>query len=148
MRQLTRRTEIEAPPESVWAVLADFGDLCWAPDARDTRLTSTSPSGVGCSRSVTGPTGIAVEEIVTQWDEGQSLAFEIPGGVTRVVGFLQETWSVTPAGSGTVVAVVMEYRPQLGPFGAALARMAVIPVLDKTLRNNLAGLKRHLETTQ
>ncbi len=94
---------------------------------------------------MTGPGGITVEEVVTGWVDGRSLTFEIPRGMVWVVRTMRETWSVEAVADGAAVTVVMHYRTRLGPLGAALARLLVVPVLTRALEDNLAGLKRHVE---
>jgi hypothetical protein len=84
--------------------------------------------------------------VITQWDQGRSLTFDIPGGLAKVVGFLQETWSVEATPNGSRAVVVMEYQSKFGFIGTVVTRLIVQPILAKMLAENLAGLKYHLET--
>ena len=147
MPQITKRVEINTSPEATWRIIADFGAVAtWAPAVREAHCTSGSTSGLGCIRSLTSSTGHVIEEIITQWDEGRSLTFQVPGGLAKVVAFLQETWSVEATSNGSRAVVAMEYRSKFGFVGAAVTRLIVRPVLAKMLTDNLAGLKYHLET--
>jgi hypothetical protein len=146
---MVKRVEVAAPPEATWRVIADFGAVAsWAPAVVDAHCTTELSSGVGCGRSLTSSTGEVVEEVVTEWDEGHSLTFQVPGGVAQIVAFLQETWSVEAVPGGSAVVVLMEYRSRFGPAGAAATRLIVRPALAKMLAENLAGLKHRVETGQ
>jgi carbon monoxide dehydrogenase subunit G len=147
MPQITKSVEIKAAPEATWRIIADFGAVAnWAPAVREAHCTSDSTSGLGCKRSLTSSTGHIIEEVIIRWDQGRSLTFEIPGGLAKVLGSLQETWSVEATPNGSQAFVVMEYQSKFGFVGAAMARLIVQPVLAKMLTENLAGLKYHLET--
>ncbi len=149
MVRILRHTDIQAPPEAVWRVIADFGGVAsWAPAVREAHCTTTLHSGVGCARSVTASSGHTIEEVITGWDEGRSLTFQVPGGLARVITFLEETWSVEETPTGSSAVVLMEYRSKLGPFGAAVTRILIRPVLDRMLTENLAGLKKHVEASR
>ncbi len=147
MPEIVKQIEIAAPPEAVWRAIADFGAVAaWAPAVKEAHWISDARSGVGCGRYVTASTGHTVRQVVTEWEDGRSLAFQIPDGMASVIAFLQERWSVRPAPGGAQVVVEMAYRSKFGPFGAAVARLMVLPVLAKMLAENLAGLKGYVES--
>jgi hypothetical protein len=147
LAQLIRTLGIEAPTQAVWSVLADFGGVArWALAVRKAGWSGELRSGVGCGRTLVGPDGVAVEEVVTRWEEGRSLTFEIPGGLARFIAFLEETWTVEAGGGGSIVTVDLRYRTRLSLIGAVLASLIVRPVLASSVRDNLAGLKRYVET--
>ncbi len=149
MPKIIRRVEISALPADVWRTIADFGAVGnWAPHVTEAHCTTENGSGVGCSRSLTSSTGEVIEEVVTEWDEGRSLTFQVPGGLARVVAFFQENWFVEAAPGGSAVVVQMEYRSRFGPVGAGVTRLVVRPVLAKMLTENLAGLKHYVESGQ
>lgn len=147
MPQITKRVDINASPEATWRIIANFGTVAnWAPAVQEAHCPSDSTPGLGCKRSLTSSTGHVIEEVITQWDQGRSLTFEVPGGLAKIVGFLQETWSVEATPNGSRAVVVMEYRSKFGFAGMAVTRLIMQPVLAKMLAENLAGLKYHLET--
>jgi carbon monoxide dehydrogenase subunit G len=146
MTQITKQIEVAALPQAVWAVLADFGGVAnWAPLVRESHYTTRAHTGVGCRRSVTDFNGRTVEDVVSAWDEGHSMAFRVRGQLAGVVTFLEETWTVEPASRGAQVVAALEYRTKLGLGGAILTRLLVYPGLAKMLARNLAALKRYVE---
>jgi hypothetical protein len=146
-RRIVRSIRIHAPAEVVWREIADFGSVAaWAPAVEEAHCTSEVESGVGARRQLVTSTGDVVEEVITEWADGQSFTFVTPGGMARVVASLQETWSVAPDSVGSVVRVLIEYDTRSGPVGAAVDRLLIRRTLEKMLTQNLAGLKHRVET--
>ena len=78
MRILTDSVVIQAPIENVWAALADFGDVAaWAPYMRVSHLLGDQATGVGTRRAMQHELGFRFEERVTEWTEGEGIAFDV-----------------------------------------------------------------------
>ncbi len=147
MPRITKQIPIDAPADTVWQALADFGAAeKWAPTVTRSRASSEGKRGVGARRVLTTTSGEITEEIVVEWNEGHDFTFEIPNGVASIVKILRETWSVEQASKGAMVAVIMSYQLKDGILNSTLDRLVVRRVLQKMLVANLAGLKYHIET--
>ncbi len=146
MARITKRIPIDAPPEQVWQVLADFGAVeKWAPTVVRSRASSEIQRGVGAKRVLKTTSGEETEEEVIEWNEGHDFTFEIPNGLASIITILREKWSVEQASTRTVVAVIMDYQTKGGFFNSIVERLFVRRVLLKMLVLNLAGLKYHIE---
>ncbi len=147
MSSIIQRVAIGAAVDQVWEVLADFGRVDqWAPTVRESHCPTEAQRGRGAKRILTTSTGEVTEEVVTDWNEGQSFTFEIPKGLASIITVLRETWSVRQLPQGTEVSVSMEYQLKGGVIPSLLNTLAVRRVLKKMLVHNLAGLKYHVET--
>jgi hypothetical protein len=110
MPALTVNAQIDAPPDVVWSMLADFGDVGWIPMA--TRV-DVRGQGVGMSRSIYGGGETPVVETLTSIEpEQMKLGYEITDNPLPVSRF-EALVSVTPAqspGSSTLTWEV-DYDP-------------------------------------
>lgn len=147
MSRIMKRVEISAPVDQVWQVLADFGSAeKWAPTVVQSHCSTEIKRGIGAKRILTTTKGEVTEELVTEWNEGQSFTFEIPNGLASVIRILRETWGVEHSPKGTGVVVIMNCQMKDGIINSLLGSLVVERVLKKMLVQNLAGLKHHIET--
>ncbi len=148
MPHALERIHIAAPAPTVWETLADFGGVAeWAPTVRESHCATEASGGIGAMRILTTSTGDVVEEVIVEWDEGRSFAFEIPDGLRSVTGPIQETWSVEPTDGGCIVAASQDFRMKPPILGLVLGPI-LGGVLRKMLAQNLAGLKHHIEAAK
>jgi hypothetical protein len=144
--ELTKRIAIGAPTDKVWEVLADFGNVAsWAPTIVDSRSTTEVNRGVGARRMLDHKSGMVLEEVIVEWNEGHSFIFEIPNGLGPIKN-LRESWSVEPAPEGSVVVVIMNFEMKLGPLGEIMDLLILRLLTSRELALGLAGLKHHIET--
>lgn len=147
MPRIAKQIPIDAPADTVWQVLADFGAAeKWAPTVTSSRASSEGKRGVGAKRVLTTTSGEITEEVVVEWNEGHDFTFEIPNGLASIISVLRETWSVEQSFKGAIVAVIMDYELKDGLLNSILDRLVVRRVLQRMLVLNLAGLKYHVET--
>lgn len=148
IEQLERSVSIEAPVATVWAAVADAGNVdAWTPTIRSARVTSASDRGVGTTRQcVLVPVGI-VQERVTAWVEERLLTVEIyehrglpamRNGAAMI--------ELEPDGAHTTVRCQMAYEVGLGPLGAVLNRVGFRRMFTRSVVGVLAGLKHNIET--
>ena len=145
MRTLIQSTKIIARPETVWAALADFGDVAaWAPYMRVSHLLGTQASGVGTRRAMQHELGFRFEEEVTAWREGEGYDFDVhraPWPMKNV----KETWNMAVEGNGVRVTARVDYEMELGPMGTLLDALLVRFVVMREMRSGVRGLKAYVE---
>ena len=129
MSKLVRETVVPAPVESVWRVLADFGNIsAWVPLVGHSCLLSEQTSGPGTVRRVQIARQALVER-VTEWDEPRTLTYSIEG-LPPMVGTATNRWRLDPAGAVTEVNLTTEIVTGPNPAkrivaAKALERMAI-----------------------
>ena len=134
---------IDAPPEAVWASIADIAThVRWMEDAVAIRFTSDARSGVGASfdcDTKLGPFRLTDRMVVTEWAPPRVLAIRHAGVVTGAGRFV-----LAPAGDGTSFAWEEELDFPVWMGGGA-GGAAAAPLLRRVWRRNLLNLKRLVE---
>ena len=59
---------------------------------------------------------------------------------------LNNTWSISAEGDGSVVTLTMDFGMKFGPLGALMAALAVRRMMHKEMGLTLAGLKQYVES--
>lgn len=78
MSEVVVSREFAAPAEQVWAVLANFGDINWAPGMEKVELIG---DGVGMTRRIFMPDMEPIDEVLESIDhEQRCLRYTIPRG--------------------------------------------------------------------
>lgn len=142
MTAVERRRSIAASPETVWAVLADFGAIAgWAGNVDHSCLLSDRPTGVGAVRRIqTGRT--TVVETVTEWQPGEALAYTIEG-LPPVVRSVVNRWTIEPAADTGGADVTLTSTIDTGPRPPQrLVAKAIGRRLAAASDEMLAGLDR------
>lgn len=146
MNRVRATTTIEAPPERVWATLADLGSISrWNPGVRSSEVTSGARSGEGARRHCELPGGRYLDERATDWREGESFRIRIVDSNLPLKSS-SVRFAIEPAGDGTRVTVEPEYELRGGRLGRLLDRVVVRRLYVRGFRDLLAGLKYHVET--
>lgn len=113
-------TTVAAPPEAVWALLADIeGWPSWTPTVTRVERLDEGPVVVGSRARITQPRQPTLEWVVTEWDEGRSFTWEnrSPGVVGAGVH------EVRPAAGGAEVLLAIRQRgPLAGITGLLFGR--------------------------
>lgn len=148
MATLDNAIQIDASPDTVWAVLTKLDALhAYDPGVRLARLLDGPREGVGATRQCDLRPKGWFRERVTEWVPGQSLAFEL-FECSLPVKSLTHRYSIVAHGSGTVVRQRMEYQLKGGLFGRALDMLVVRRKWDGGIKGFFDGLKRHVESAQ
>lgn len=148
-QEISYAVRIEAAPQRVWDILADFGKVAnYNPNVTSSTLTSETEEGVGATRHCDlSMFGASIEERIVEWNAGESLGIEIyESKRLPIVRDQRASLRVEPEGSGAVLSGTLTYRVGLGPIGAAINALAVRKQLTKGWRGFLAGVKLHAET--
>ena len=135
-----------ADPEEVWAVLADFGSISsWAPTVEHSCLLSPAGDGIGLGTSRRVQVGRdALVERITEFTSPRALAYDVEG-FPRQLRHLNNRWTLSPAGGGTVVTLTTTFEIGPNPL-QRLAERAVARFSSRQLDTMLTGLTRRLET--
>ncbi len=144
--EISRSRTVDAAPEAVWQVLADFGAISsWAPTVDHSCLLEHGPDGatVGTSRRVQIGRDTLVERI-TEFTGPAALAYAIEG-LPRRLGRVVNRWTLDPA-SGGATTVTLTSTVHIGANPAArLAERAVCRYLAKRSEEMLTGLRARME---
>ncbi len=94
--------DIAAPPEAVWAHIADHERWPeWFTDLDKVEITGR-PTGVGGNRRVTA-NRLAIDEEFTVWDENEEFAFAVIGTKIPILSTMAESVSIEPTDGGSRV---------------------------------------------
>lgn len=144
MRDLTEHIEVNAPLQTVWDVLADFGGVAkWAPYMRSSRLLDDRKSGVGACRVLHHAWGFRFEESVTDWNDGKGYSFDVFRAPFPMMD-VRESWIVEHHDGLTTVTTRVKYDMRLGFAGAFLDWLLVRFIVRREMRAGLRGLKSFL----
>ncbi len=143
MAEQSEEVRVEASPDVVWSVLADFGAIArWAPNVDHSSIASERADGVGAVRRVQVGRNALLERIVT-WEVGERLGYELEG-LPPVVRKVTNTWTVTADGSGSLVRLTTEIDAAgVRPPQRAAARVFG-KVLARSSRKLVSGLAAHV----
>ena len=135
-RTISVARHLDASPDAVWAVLADFPNIAtWNRGVKTSHSTSTSTEGVGATRHCDlAPVG-ALEETVLEWEAGRRLVISIDEARLLPLRSATATFVVQPKGSGADVSIEYSYDPQ-GPVGR---------MMDRQLTKGFTGFLDDLE---
>lgn len=149
MNTIKKTIHINAAPEKVWPVIADFPAIqTFNPSVTESYGTSTSANGIGATRHCTLTFG-AIEERIIDWQEGKSYTVEIydSAGIPPIVKNMRATVGIkAAAGGGTQASFTFNYDMAFGPIGALMNMALVKAQYAKASAGILAGLKHHVET--
>jgi uncharacterized protein YndB with AHSA1/START domain len=140
--QAEREISINAPPEKVFAYVADLtrhGE--WATRPVEIKMTSTGEPGVGSTYSSTGKQFGKHTDAVTikEYAPGSRLVFESQGDA----GHVRHWFDVAASGGGTRLKKGVDFvKPA---FSAKLAMPVVKKVAPKDLEGCLANIKTKVE---
>ncbi len=142
MIDVTRRIDVAASPEEVWAVLSDFGAISgWASTVDHSCLLTTTAEGVGTARRIQIGRTTLVER-VTDWQAPSRLSYRLEG-LPPVVRSASNTWLIEPAAAGAGVSVTSRIDAGPRPPQQIIARVVGRRMAQASDRM-LAGLAERL----
>ena len=143
MAKLSNQIRINVPKNKVWEILADYGNVAkWAPIVTQSALIGSSKQGVGTERSCEVQQFGSVTEKVLDWDEGNSMRYEIKG--IPSVNSMFTKLSLSSEADQTVVTGEMEVEVA----GTEAERKGFEEQLQGMIQMTLQGLKQYAETGQ
>lgn len=143
---------IAAPPEKVWEVLKNFGDVSWHPGIKKVEATGGNDPSAGASRTITLEKGDLVEGLDEYNDAGKSYGYRLSTENVEAfpVSFYSATIAVTPAGEGSEVTWIGRfYRADTSNFPPDhLNDEAAVKAMTEFMQEGLKGLKAKIEGHQ
>ena len=139
MPEFTITRQIDAPVDTVWEVLRDFGDIQrWSPGVTDSELTSQDPVGKGSMRHCDFAPFGGVNERIDRFEPNERLTvnlyetFKLPisGGVAD--------FNIAPHDGGTELTLHYSYTPNL------LGRVTK-GYTDKQMRKGIGAMAKGLQ---
>jgi uncharacterized protein YndB with AHSA1/START domain len=140
------RTTLDAPPEVVWADLADLAShVDWMHDAVSIRFLSDTSTGVGTRfecRTKVGPFRTTDVMEITRWDPGRAMGVA-HRGLVRGSG----TFTLRPLRGGRTRFTWRERLRFPYLLGGPLTAIAAKPVLKRLWRRNQRNHQRRFDST-
>lgn len=131
---------INAPKETVWAVLDDFPRIsAWSAGIKDSYSTGDAEvtTGLGAERRCELGGNKVLDERISEYVPGERMTIDVWNVEGLPLRSSKATFSVRSTGPGTTVATIdTEAVPKLPGFLVAVLR----PVLSKAIAKNFAGL--------
>ena len=148
MAHLEIQQQIHAPPETVWAILADLEhQAAWMVDVRKLRVVSDKKQGAGALLHVTSELfGLPVVKdvmLITAWDPPHRMDVEHRGQFHGTGSFLLEA-----SDGGTRFTWIEDFRPPLGRLGEAAFSLIIRPHLLRVFARSLENVRRLAETSR
>jgi hypothetical protein len=108
MATCTSTKTVDADPDSVFALLANFADISWIPLATNVR---TEGEGPGMRRSMGDEGARIVEELYSLDPASRSIGYGIVGGNPLPIERQDVVATVRPSGATSEVTWEVEYEP-------------------------------------
>ncbi len=138
--------KINASQADTWALLSDFNNVyTWAPGVKVSHGLSQKEKMVGAGRHCELPGFGAIDEVVTQWQEGTGFVYDVtPLGPLNNA---YSSWWLTKLNDQTTrLDVVLSYDLRFGLFGKLLHSLIMKNKLQSSLPDTLSACKKRVET--
>lgn len=139
MPEFTITRRIEAPVESVWEVLNDFGDIYrWSPGVTRSELTSDGPVSEGSTRHCDfAPLG-AVNERIETYEPNQRMTVNLYETFKLPISGAVADFKLQPHDEGTELTIHYSYTPNI------LGRL-MKGTTDTQMRKGIGGMAKALQ---
>jgi len=145
MARIVKSIEIDAPHEHVFALALDFSRQPeWTTFIKEALITSGDGKSAGTTdRSVikVGPRASKSDGEWTEYKAGEIFARRSSGGMS-----MEEKMTFTPAGGGTRVEWMVDYKPPMGPLGKFMDAFMMNRVFQNEIEASLENLNRMLHS--
>ena len=143
---LSRRVDIAAPRDQVWAVLSRLDQIGrWAPGVDHASYTTEATEGIGAARRIQAGRQTLLETVTT-WRAPATLAYRLDG-LPPIVGTVTNRWDLTVMSGATTTATLTTIIDPGGSRAGKLVARGLIRVLGRASTGMLEGLRDHLAVT-
>ena len=134
MNEFTITRRIEAPTETVWEVLDDFGNIAnWSAGVKRSALTSDGSVGEGTTRHCDFTPLGGVNERIEAYVPNELMSVNIYETFKMPISGAVADFKLASDGDGTLLTLDVSYTPN------RLGRMAKGPT-DKQMRKGMTGM--------
>lgn len=139
MSEFTITRQINAPVETVWEVLHDFGDIQrWSPGVTESQLTSEGPVSQGSTRHCDFAPFGGVNERIDRHQPNERLTVNLYETFRLPISSAVADFNIAPNDDGTMLTLRYHYTPNL------LGRL-MRSYTDKQMRKGIGGLAKGLQ---
>lgn len=139
MPEFTVTRQVDAPVETVWELLQDFGGIYrWSTGVKASELTSDGPVGEGSTRHCDFAPAGGVNERIDLHQPNERLTVNIYETFKMPISGAIADFVLAENDGGTELTINYEYTPNV--MGRLMRGM-----LDKQMRKGMAGLARDLQ---
>jgi uncharacterized protein YndB with AHSA1/START domain len=139
MPEFTMRRQIDAPVETVWEVLDDFGDIQrWSPGVTASELTSDGPVREGSTRRCDFAPFGGVNERIDRHEKHRRLTVQLYETFKLPISSAVADFNIAPSDGGTELTLHYRYTPNL------LGRL-MKGYTDTQMRKGIGGLAKGLQ---
>lgn len=140
MPEFTIEQHIDAPVETVWGVLADFGSIQdWSAGVKASGLTSEGPVAEGSMRHCDFVPFGGVDERIERFEPNKRLTVDLFETSKMPISGAVADFNLNPNDSGTTLTLHYSYEPNL--MGRMMKRTT-----EKQMRKGIGGLADNLVT--
>jgi len=131
--------QIDAPVETVWEVLHDFGDIQrWSPGVTTSELTSNDPVGEGATRQCGFAPFGGVQEKIDLHEPNERLTVNIYETSKLPISNAVADFNIAPKDGGT--ELTLHYSYTLNTMGRLVKGYT-----DKQMRKGIGGMAKGLQ---
>lgn len=145
---IKREITIQLPKEKVWALLADFGNVCHGhPKVSKSFITSSNTQGLGATRHCDFTMmGASAEEKIVAWNEGNSMKIEVYE-LKKMPGIkeLSLDLSIKESGKDTILRGELNYSMK-NAFFDFMNNLMMKKMNAELIDGIMAGHKKYFET--
>ena len=139
MSEFTITRQINAPIETVWEVLHDFGDIQrWSPGVTESELTSEGPVSEGATRHCDFAPFGGVNERIDRHQPNERLTVNLYETFRLPISSAVADFNIAPNDDGTMLTLHYQYTPNL--LGRLMRRYT-----DKQMQKGIGGLAKGLQ---
>jgi len=139
-------TTINAPKDQVWAVLEDFNNVyTWAPGVSESHGLGSKQQEMGAARHCKLSDFGAIDEVITEWKQGQGFTFTISplGPLNNAIS----CWTLIEVDAQiTRLEVEFAYDIRFSIFGKLMHNLVMRKKLLTSLPQTLHAFKQRIET--
>ena len=137
---------INAPKVQVWAVLEDFNNVyTWAPGVSESHGFGSKQQEIGAARHCKLSDFGAIDEVITEWKQGQGFTFTISplGPLNNAIS----RWTLIEVDAQTTrLEVKFAYDIRFSIFGKLMHNLVMRKKLLTSLPQALQAFKQRIET--